>query len=242
MALPRETTDLLIEPPTLPQETTDPLIEPPTLPQETTDPLIEPPTLPQETTDPLIEPPTLPQGTKQTDELVVPLAESEAEQESDMVMIPSSDEEAEENGERVGNGERESTNGDDSTIMDTHSGSSKELDYDSLEASVICQEEGMGVDGGVEEEGEKGEKGEEGEGSDEGIGMEDVSVQSETGEGGRVIVVIGSEDEKEQNQDRSGTEHNPVIHCCGIELTQSDLSTLAPSKWLNDQVRPLPEK
>lgn len=196
--------------------------------------------LPQETTDPLIEPPTLPQGTKQTDELVVQLAEWEAEQkkdESDVVMITSSDEEAEERGEGVGNGERESANGGDSTMIDTHSGSSKELDYNSLEASVIiCPEEGMGVDGGVEEEGEKGE------GSDEGIGMEEVSVESETGEGGRVIVVIGSEDEKERNQDRSGTEQNPVIHCCGMELAQSDLSTLAPSKWLNDQVRPLPEK
>ena len=89
----------------------------------------------------------------------------------------------------------------------------------------------------------KGEEGKEEveEGVDEGIGMEDVIVESgDSGEGGSVIVVGSDYSDdfgmKYKNVGGSDMEQRRVVHCCGMELSHSDLSTLSPNQCLNDQV------
>ena len=245
--LPKETNRTTAVP-AVTQETYKPL----TLPQETKR-TTEPPRLPQETKR-TTEPPRLPQETEKTTDIVLSEATKTKETESDVVMIVSS-EEAE--GKTGDNEQRKEANESDSGLNTTSESlflhSERSVDLDSEEVPmIVCAtvggvvggECGEGRDGEVEErergkgeeEGDKEEKGEEEVGSDEGIGMEEVCVGSETGEGGSVIVVIGSEDDEERYQGVSGMEQNPVIHCCGMELSQSDLRTLEPNKCLNDQV------
>ena len=187
----------------------------------------------------------LPLETKGTTELPletkgVPASEADQKNktaECDVVMSDFSDERDEEksgaNRQREAN---ESDSGLNSTVdsLFLQSGSSVEE-----VPMIVCTTVGGAVGEECMEEGESGEgegreKGEEGEGSDEGIGMEEVGVEGESGEGGSVIVVIGSEDEEEGHRTTSGIE--PVISCCGMELGQSDLCTLSPNNCLNDQV------
>ena len=242
------------KPLTLPQETkgtteipqeTERTTEPPRLPQETKG-TTEPPRLPQETKR-TTEPPRLQQETNRTTDLVLSEAAKTKETESDVVMIVSAE------GKRGDNEQRKEANGSDSGLnptTDSHSECSVDLNSEEVPmivcptvGGVVGGECGEGRDGEVEERergkgeggGDKEDEGEEEVGSDEGIGME-VCVGSETGEGGSVIVVIGSEDDEERYQGVSGMEQNPVIHCCGMELSQSDLRTLEPNKCLNDQV------
>lgn len=86
-------------------------------------------------------------------------------------------------------------------------------------------------------------EGEEGS-VDEGIGM-DVVVESDSGDGGGSVIVIGSENDddrgllqghEEGNSPFLSMEQSRVVRCCGINLSSSDLDTLLPNGWLNDQV------
>ena len=112
------------------------------------------------------------------------------------------------------------------------------------ESNMWKGEEGESPWTGVKE-GEmwKGEEGKEEveEGVDEGIGMEDVIVESGDGGEGGSVIVVGSDysDDfgmKYKNVGGSGMEQRRVVHCCGMELSHSDLSTLSPNQCLNDQV------
>ena len=74
------------------------------------------------------------------------------------------------------------------------------------------------------------------EGVDEGIGM-DVVMGSDSGDGGSVIVVTSDDDDDHYKPERcSRMEQSHIVHCCGMELSHTDLNTLLPNRWLNDQV------
>lgn len=92
--------------------------------------------------------------------------------------------------------------------------------------------------GGVKEVGEVREVGEE-DGSDEGIVM-DVGVESDSGDGGSVIVVESGDEGRGWLHHRLRHKRNQFserIHCCGMELSRKDLNTLLPNQCLNDQVQ-----
>ena len=92
--------------------------------------------------------------------------------------------------------------------------------------------------GGVKEVGEVREVGEE-DGSDEGIVM-DVGVESDSGDGGSVIVVESGDEGRGWLHHRLRHKRNQFserIHCCGMELSCKDLNTLLPNQCLNDQVQ-----
>ena len=160
------------------------------------------------------------------------------ESQSEATLVISSEEEEEDEEKEVINGQGERSmatveydSGLNTTNSSVFNAGRRTVELNSDEGSV-CWEEGGRLGSLV-----RGE-----EGSDEGIGMEEEvepGEGAEPGEGGRVIVVIGSsEDEAERNQDRltSGMALGPVIRCCGMELSQGDLCTLAPNECLNDQV------
>lgn len=76
------------------------------------------------------------------------------------------------------------------------------------------------------------------EGSDEGIGMEVMGEGGDISDGGSVIVIDSDTNDEVWCDRRSGMEqsHAHVVHCCGMELSHSDLRTLSPNQYVNDQV------
>lgn len=78
------------------------------------------------------------------------------------------------------------------------------------------------------------------DGSDEGIVM-DVGVESDSGDGGSVIVVESGDEGRGWLHHRLRHKKYPQfsdrIHYCGMELGPKDLNTLLPNHCLNDQVQ-----
>ena len=101
-----------------------------------------------------------------------------------------------------------------------------------MEEEVVRREVRDGEEEVVRKEVRDGEE----EGVDEGIGM-DVVMGSDSGDGGSVIVVTSDDDDDDYKLERcSRMEQSHIVHCCGMELSHTDLNTLLPNRWLNDQV------